>query len=145
VSVAGGGLSIGQVAERTGLSAHTVRFYEREGLFAEPVQRIAGRRVFSDEHVEWLALCSILRASGMPLAAIRAYAQLVRQGDGTEPERLALLREHRERVRAQLRDLSRCLDLIDHKVDVYEDLSARGEPHRRCRPPTPNAGRRSHR
>jgi DNA-binding transcriptional MerR regulator len=129
------GLSIGEVADRTGLSVHTLRFYESEGLFPEPVERVAGRRVFSEDQVEWLALCGILRASGMPLAALRDYAELVRNGAGNEPERLALLREHHDRVVRQMHELSRCLDLIAHKVGVYQDLSDGGLPHDVCVPP----------
>ncbi|MEV5707920.1 MerR family transcriptional regulator [Actinoallomurus sp. NPDC052274] len=86
-------LSIGQVAERTGLSVHALRFYEREGVLVDPVRRgPAGRRVYSENDVEWLTVCIILRASGMPLPAIRRYTELVREGDGNEEERLALLR-----------------------------------------------------
>jgi DNA-binding transcriptional MerR regulator len=60
----------GQAAERTGLSAHALRFYEREGLLAAPVQRTAdGRRAYSEPDLEWLELCVKLRSSGMPLAA----------------------------------------------------------------------------
>src|SRR5262245_58837132 len=81
-------LSIGQVAEQTGLSVHALRFYENEGLFASPVQRgPGGRRVFSQDDVEWLTVCLILRAAGMPLPAIRRYAELVREGAGNEAER----------------------------------------------------------
>ena len=60
-----------------------------------------------------------------------------RAGDGTEPERLALLREHEERLAGQMRELSRCRDLIAYKVGMYEDLSERGESHRTCRAPAP--------
>jgi DNA-binding transcriptional MerR regulator len=129
------GLSIGEVAQRTGISVHTLRFYESEGLFPEPVERVAGRRVFTEDQVEWLALCGVLRASGMPLAVIREYAELVRDGEGNEPDRLALLREHQDRVAGQMRELSRCLDLIAHKVGVYEDLSDGGLSHDVCVPP----------
>lgn len=117
-------LTIGQVAQRTGLSVHTLRFYEREGvLLAEPVRRGAGsRRRYTEADVEWLHLCVILRASGMPLPAIREYTELVRAGAGTEPGRLALLREHEHRVRGQITQLTRALDLIRHKVAVYEDV-----------------------
>jgi len=115
-------LSIGQVAERTGLSVHALRFYERQGILANPVQRgPGGRRVYSEQDVEWLTLCIILRASGMPLPAIRQYTELVRQGAGTEAERIALLRQHQEQVTAQIRQLTECLDLITYKVRVYED------------------------
>ncbi|MGC4876815.1 MerR family transcriptional regulator [Micromonospora sp. DT43] len=116
-------LSIGQVAERTGLSVHALRFYEQEGVFVEPVRRgPGGRRVYSQDDVDWLTVCIILRASGMPLPALRRYADLVREGAGNEEERLALLREHRERVTGQIGRLTQCLDLIGFKVGVYEDL-----------------------
>ncbi|MFL6055347.1 MAG: MerR family transcriptional regulator [Actinoallomurus sp.] len=116
-------LTIGRVAERTDLSVHAPRSYEREGVLADPVRRDPrGRRVYSDNDVEWLSVCVILRASGMPLPAIRRYTELVRDEDGNEEERLVLLRRHRERVTAQIGDLTRCLDLINYKVGVYEDI-----------------------
>ncbi|MGW2216659.1 MerR family transcriptional regulator [Nonomuraea sp. NPDC001684] len=115
------GLSIGQVAERTGLSVHTLRFYEQEGLLAQPVQRGAtGRRVYSEGDVDWLGVCIRLRASGMPLTDIRRYTELVRAGHGNEAERLEVLREHQERVLARMRELDGCLKLITNKVAVYE-------------------------
>ncbi|MET7877282.1 MerR family transcriptional regulator [Micromonospora profundi] len=116
-------LSIGQVAERTGLSVHALRFYEQEGVFVSPVRRgPGGRRVYSQDDVDWLTVCIILRASGMPLPALRRYADLVRDGAGNERERLALLREHHERVTGQMGRLAQCLDLITFKIGVYEDL-----------------------
>ncbi|GAA4935657.1 DNA-binding transcriptional MerR regulator [Nonomuraea thailandensis] len=115
------GMSIGQVAERTGLSVHTLRFYEREGLLAQPVRRgSAGHRVYSEGDVDWLGVCMRLRASGMPLTDIRRYTELVRAGQGNEVERLRVLREHRERVLAQMHELDECLALITHKVAIYE-------------------------
>ncbi|GAA2216082.1 hypothetical protein GCM10009850_115510 [Nonomuraea monospora] len=115
------GLSIGQVAERTGLSVHTLRFYEREGLLAQPVSRgVAGHRIYSEDDVGWLGVCMRLRASGMPLTDIRRYTELVRAGQGNEVERLEVLREHRDRVVAQMRELDECLKLISHKVAIYE-------------------------
>lgn len=120
-------LSIGQVAERTGLSVHALRFYEREGILADPVRRgPGGRRVYSEDDVDWLTVCIILRASGMPLPVIRRYTSMVRQGAGNEQDRLTLLREHKEQVLAQMGRLSQCLDLINYKVGVYEDLLAQG-------------------
>ena len=126
-----GSLSIGQVAERTGLSVHALRFYEREGILADPVRReLNGRRAYSEVDVEWLNLCTMFRASGMPLATIRRYTDLVRQGAGNEEDRLALLREHQQHVTAQIRELTDCLNVIDHKVGVYEDHLARGTADR---------------
>ncbi|MET8264253.1 MerR family transcriptional regulator [Micromonospora arida] len=116
-------LSIGQIAERTGLSVHTLRFYEQEGLFVSPVRRgPGGRRSYTEDDVDWLTVCIILRASGMPLPALRRYTDLVREGAGNEEERLALLREHHGRVTSQIDRLTQSLDLITFKVGVYEDL-----------------------
>jgi DNA-binding transcriptional MerR regulator len=121
-------LTIGQVADRTGLSVHALRFYEREGLLATPVHRApGGRRVYSEWDLEWLELCIKLRGSGMPLTAIRRYAELVRQGTGNEKERLTVLRQHQERVREQLSALTACLEVISFKVRLYEERLAAGE------------------
>lgn len=120
-------LSIGQVAERTGLSVHALRLYEREGLLAGPVRRDpGGRRAYTEWDVEWLFNCTKFRASGMPLATIRRFADLVRQGPGTERERLELLREHLEQVVARIAELNECLDVITNKVCVYEEHLAQG-------------------
>ncbi|WP_238012933.1 MerR family transcriptional regulator [Dactylosporangium sp. AC04546] len=120
-------LSIGQVAERTGLSVHTLRLYEREGLLAGEVRRdSSGRRVYTGWDVEWLANCVKFRASGMPLATIAHLARLVRDGSGNEGERLELLRAHRHHVVAQLDQLQDCLALIDAKVRSYEAHLAAG-------------------
>lgn len=121
-------LSIGQVAERTGLSTHTLRFYEREGLFAAPVTRDAnGRRVYTTDDVDWLNnVVTRFRASGMPMEAIRAYVTLVKAGHGNERERLAILQAHQERVLEQMDRLQQALDMITYKVGVYEDRVGEG-------------------
>jgi DNA-binding transcriptional MerR regulator len=120
-------LGIGQVAERTGMSVHALRLYEREGLMAGPVRRDAGgRRVYTEWDVEWLLNCTKFRASGMPLATIRRFADLVRQGPGTEPARLELLREHQEQVVARIAELTECLEVIANKVRVYGEHVAGG-------------------
>ena len=116
-------LSIGEVARRTGLSVHALRFYEREGLLAGPVERGAGgRRVYDEDDVDWLHVCIILRGSGMPLPVIRRYTELVRAGSGNEGERRELLSRHRDEVLGQIARLHRSLDLINHKVAVYDDF-----------------------
>jgi len=115
-------LSIGEVAQRTGLSVHALRFYEREGLLASPVQRTAdGRRAYCERDLAWLEVCIKLRSSGMPLAAIRRYAELVAQGSGNEKERLDILRQHQQRVTAQIVAFTTCLQMINFKVNLYQD------------------------
>jgi DNA-binding transcriptional MerR regulator len=113
-------LSIGEVSALTGLTTHTLRFYEQEGLFAAPVRRnAAGRRVFTREEVEWLRVCSKLRSSGMPLPEIRRYAELAREGAGNETERFEILRRHEARVQRQVADLQEALGIIHAKVEIY--------------------------
>jgi DNA-binding transcriptional MerR regulator len=120
-------LSIGEVSERTGLSVHTLRFYEQEGLFFAPVRRNgAGRRLYSEADVEWLLVCSKLRSSGMPLPSIRRYAELARVGESTVEERLGILRQHESAVRAQLAELQDALGVIERKVALYTDRLAAG-------------------
>ena len=119
--------TIGQVSEATGLSTHALRFYEKERLFLGPVRRnAAGRRVFTAEEVEWLKVCTKLRSSGMPLPAIRRYAELASQGAGNEAERLAILRDHEAAVQRQVADLQEALAVIHHKVGVYLEHLAAG-------------------
>ncbi|MGV9263870.1 MerR family transcriptional regulator [Kitasatospora sp. NPDC003701] len=134
-------LSIGEVSERTGLSVHALRFYEHEGLFVNPVRRgPGGRRVYGQDDVAWLDVCIILRASGMPVTALRRYADLVREGAGNVEERLALMREHQERVTAEISRLTESLDLIRFKVGVYEDLVDQGgAAAHQCHAPSPSA------
>ena len=120
-------LSIGEVSELTGLSAHTLRFYEQEGLFVDPVRRnSAGRRIFTEQEVGWLRVCAKLRSSGMPLPDIRRYAELVRQGPGTEAERFEILRLHEAKVARQVADLQEALDVIKGKVALYARHLAAG-------------------
>jgi DNA-binding transcriptional MerR regulator len=121
-------LSIGDVAARTGLSVHALRYYEREGLLLSPRVKRArgGHRRYTPEDVRWVEICLRLRASGMPLAEIREYAELVREGPGNEAQRLELLRKQQQRVEEQLAELSQCLNIISHKVAVYEQALAEG-------------------
>src|SRR6266540_4690681 len=125
----GSSLTIGEVAERTGLSVHALRFYEREGILPDPVQRqLNGHRVYSEDHVEWLAICKSLRASGMPLAAIRDYVGLIKYGAGNEAERVAMLRRHQASLLAKIDALRACSDWIEHKVGIYDESSAKDLP-----------------
>lgn len=120
-------LTIGQVAEQTGLSVHALRFYEREGLLAAPVRRESnGRRIYSQDDVGWLKMCIAFRSSGMPLDTIRQYTALCRQGPGNEADRLALLLGHQQYVQTQIEELKQCLNVINYKVDVYSDHLKRG-------------------
>ncbi len=115
------GLSIAEAAERTGLTAHTLRYYERDGLMLADVDRSAsGHRRYSAKDLGWIEMITRLRSTGMPMRDVRRYAGLVRQGAGNEADRLDLLRAHRERVEAELAEVTRHLRAIDHKIGIYE-------------------------
>jgi DNA-binding transcriptional MerR regulator len=112
-------LTIAEAAERAGISAHTIRYYERAGLLA-PIERTdSGHRRFAAEDIEWIVVITKLRATGMPIRRIREYAELVREGDGNELERLALLESHREEVLRRLDEVQQNLELVDYKIALY--------------------------
>ena len=113
-------LSIAEAAEHVGLSTHTLRYYERDGLMLREVDRSSsGHRVYSDDDLRWLTMLSRLRATGMSIREVRAYAALCREGDGNETERLALLQAHRARVLTQLAEVTDHLGAIDNKIGLY--------------------------
>jgi DNA-binding transcriptional MerR regulator len=115
-------LSISDAAQLTGLSAHTLRYYERAGLMLDRVERAPStHRRYSEAEIRWVTLLTKLRATGMPIRRIREYAELVREGDGNEAERLALLEAHREAVLEQLDAMRDNLEAIDRKIDIYRD------------------------
>ena len=107
---------------------HTLRYYERAGLVITAVDRThGGRRRYHQLDLDWITVCTKLRATGMPIRTIRRYAELVAAGPGNEQERLALMEAHRAEVTAQLAELQENLKLIDHKIDVYRGRLAAGD------------------
>ena len=129
------GLSIAEAARRTGVSAHTLRYYERAGLVVTTVDRTpGGRRRYQQHDLHWITMCTKLRATGMPIKTIRRYAQLVAAGPSTEQERLALMQAHRANVTAKLAEIQENLEVIDHKIDVYRGRLAAGDADQLWRP-----------
>ena len=126
-------LTIAEAAEKTGLTAHTLRYYERDGLLLHAVDRASsGHRRYTDDDLRWIEMVTRLRSTGMPIRDVRRYAALVREGDGNESERLALLLHHREVVERQLAEVTSHLRAIDHKIAIYE--------HRATPPATADPG-----
>lgn len=117
-------LNIQQMAQATGLSAHTLRYYERAGLMIEHIGRDEGNgyRTYSSQDVAWIEFLKRLRATGMPIRDIQRYTELVRQGEQTQPERLQLLKEHQSRVEEHLKEVEHHLEVIRFKVASYERL-----------------------
>jgi DNA-binding transcriptional MerR regulator len=111
-------MAIAEVAALTGVSAHTLRYYERIGLVDVP-RDAAGRRVYDRDALGRVVFITRLRDSDMPIAAIARYVELVKQGPETEPERLALLEAHREDILHRLHDLQAALAVVDYKITTY--------------------------
>ena len=122
-------LSIAEAAAASGRTTHTLRYYERDGLMLDAVERgPSGHRRYTPSDLAWIALISRLRSTGMPIREVRAYAGLVRAGDGNEADRLALLEAHRTRVIAQLAATRENLEAINDKVAIYRARLAPAGP-----------------
>lgn len=130
------GVSIGEAARLTGVSVHTLRYYEGAGLVVTPVDRSAsGRRRYQKIDLDWIRVCTRLRATGMSIQAVRRYAQLVSEGRGNEQERLAVLEAHRDAVTARIAEQLANLELIEHKIDVYRGQVEAGDADTLWAPP----------
>jgi DNA-binding transcriptional MerR regulator len=111
-------LPIAEVAELTGVTAHTLRYYERIGLVDVP-RDAAGRRRYRESDVARVVFITRLRLTAMPIRDIQAYFRLVDAGAGNEAQRLAILQRHRAEVRSRLADLQAALSVVDVKIAMY--------------------------
>ncbi|WP_443052887.1 MerR family transcriptional regulator [Streptomyces sp. NBC_01186] len=111
--------TISEVSAISGLSAHTLRWYERIGLMPHVDRTHTGQRRFTNRDLDWLNLVGKLRLTGMPVAGMVRYAELVRQGAQTFGERKALLETTREDVLRRIDELHDTLAVLNHKIDVY--------------------------
>jgi DNA-binding transcriptional MerR regulator len=138
----GAGVSIAEAARLTGVSVHTLRYYERAGLVITDVRRTnGGRRRYRQQDLYWIKMCTKLRATGMPIKTILRYAGLVSAGPGNEEERLALMEAHRAEVTAKLAELEENLKLIDHKINVYRGRLVAGDAEQLWAPVGADRGR----
>ena len=113
-------LTIQQVAEGTGLTVHTLRYYERAGLLPPVARNGGGHRRYTPRDVGLLVFLTRLRTTGMPIYQVRRYAELALDGDHTAAERQGMLIAHRDAVRAHIEELHRNLDALEHKIGLYE-------------------------
>jgi DNA-binding transcriptional MerR regulator len=116
----------GQVAEKTGFSLDTLRYYERIGLLDDIARNSGGQRVFTEDDVAWLRILRCLRETGMPIQRMVRYAELARGGDVAE--RLEVLREHDRDIDEKIAHLRVEQDHIRAKIANYQrNLSQRRE------------------
>jgi DNA-binding transcriptional MerR regulator len=113
-----------QAALISGFSLDTLRYYERIGLLPKIRRTATGRRVFSEIDLKWLGLLRCLRDTGMPIAEMLQFVQLMNGGAGTTTERAEVLTAHHQRVEDQIVRLQGHLEQIRRKIEIYRD----GEP-----------------
>ncbi len=121
------GLTIQQVAQRTGLSIHTLRYYERLGLLISVHRLPNGHRRYNESNLQWIDLLKCLRASAMPISEMQHFAEITRQGTSTAHEKRELLEAHRLRVVAQLQEIQHTLTRLDTKIAHFHSVEIEQE------------------
>lgn len=111
--------TIREVCEKTGLTAHTLRYYEKEKLLPSVDRSAGGFRQYSDEDMEKLAMICCLKNTGMSLQEIAQFMALAREGDSTLQARCEMLKKHRESVLERMEEMQRYLDKVTRKYDFY--------------------------
>ncbi|MDR9855203.1 MerR family transcriptional regulator [Paenibacillus sp. VCA1] len=117
-------ISIKEVAEMTGVSAPTLRYYESEGLLPYVKRDENGKRRYDHEDVEWVHFITALRATGMPIVQIQKYVRLFKEGDNTMSERKAMMLNHKKEIEKKIKDLYYNMDKINYKLALYDVLEA---------------------
>jgi len=116
--------TIQEASEATGLSPHTLRYYERIGLI-HPIDREENtRRRYTSDDLGWIDFLTKLRATGMSVRDMQKYAELQRQGDETLSKRLEMLKALRDQVEERINELNEHLKLVYYKIEIYEQIVA---------------------
>lgn len=122
-------MKIGDLARRSGLTAHTIRYYERIGLLPYADRDRSSRRDYDASILIWIEFLGRLKTTGMPIREMLRYAALRGQGAGTETERREMLEQHRDNVRAHVAELNTCLLVLDTKIGGYAGTEQRIEDY----------------
>jgi len=113
--------NIAQLSEQTGLSPHTLRYYEKESLIQHVPRDAGGRRRYGEVHLKTIKFVNALRATGMPIREIKRYLAFYQLGPATKADRLALLESHRAKVKEELEAVRANLTIIDKKIQGYKE------------------------
>ena len=118
--------SIGQVAQKMGLTAHTLRYYDKEGLLPFVKKNSSGLRMFSDEDIDWLVVIECLKGTGMQLRDIKQYIDWCQEGDATIGRRLEMFKRQKAKLEEQLRQLQQYMEKINYKIAYYTEAATKG-------------------
>ncbi len=114
------GYTIKEVSEKTGISAHTLRFYEKEGLLPDIERNTNGVRMYCDDNITWIETVQALRSTGLPLAEIKQYLELYRSKDSTLEQRKELLLHQKNKVEDQISRLIKTLEILNYKLALLD-------------------------
>lgn len=123
-------LTIRQVANATGLSVHTLRYYENIGLLSSIHRNKNGYRCYTTDDIAWIDFLTRLKATGMPISAMLEIAELKRQGDSTLTKRRIILEEHYAAVEQHIMELQNHLQLLAKKIVIYKEMEKNHESTR---------------
>jgi DNA-binding transcriptional MerR regulator len=112
--------TIQEAAEEMGVSADTLRYYEKIGLLPSIQRTDNRRRIYTEEDLGWVYWLRLLRESGMSIQMMKRYVEITRAGDHTIDERCLILEEHREHLREHIEKLQGFLEKLEKKVEFYE-------------------------
>lgn len=112
--------TIAKASQITGLSVHTLRYYDKEGLLPYIDRDASGIRKFKDSDFNWLRIITCLKDSGMPLKEIKKYIDLGMIGPSTTFDRLDIMKNHRKLVLQKIELLHQHLQTIENKIEAYE-------------------------
>lgn len=120
-------MKIAEVSERYGLSADTLRYYERVGLIPPVTRNDGGIRDYNELDLRRVEFIKCMRSAGLPVEVLIEYVGLVQQGDATIEARKEILQEQRELLLARMQEMQKTLDILDHKIEVYENAVLKKE------------------
>ncbi|PWW02403.1 DNA-binding transcriptional MerR regulator [Paenibacillus cellulosilyticus] len=120
-------MTIKEVTEMTGISAPTLRYYEKEGLLPYVKRNENRKRLYDEEDLSWISFVTALRATGMPIAQIQKYVSLFKEGDSTIAERKTMMLHHKKDIEKSIKELYFNLDKINYKLALYDVLESQIE------------------
>lgn len=120
-------MTIAEVSRKYGITADTLRYYERIGIIPPVPRTKGGIRDYGEDSCRWIELMKCLRSAGVRIEALIEYAALSRQGEGTEERRKEILMEQREQLLARMEEIQRSLERLNYKIENYDKvLSGQG-------------------
>jgi len=114
-------MKIAEVSERYDMPSDTLRYYERIGLIPPVNRNGSGIRDYNETDVKRVEFIKCMRSAGLPIEVLIEYIALVQQGDKTIEARKEILKEQRELLVARMEEMQKTLDVLDHKISVYEN------------------------